>query len=728
MRIRTRLLLLLLAFSLLPLLVLRLMNQSAVLDMSREIADQVGARLVQRAGMALEQQAEGHAFVLMRERQLLELALRVQAELLERAISERARSSVGDAPPRGEPVLSDMHCLLRPSGVCLPEPVHFDRWRFYQGADSPMAGELLSLASEMRELSQRFPGLFLWQIAWLHEGVEAVFPDTGLMPGGMQGMQAPRSGGAVSMVAVPAWRSWHDRALEAGKPVWSKPGVDPLTGKLTITVSMPLRMHGEQGAGEMVGSTAIVVEMSAMLRAEGHHKDVSNRVDYLVVEPGQAPDGRPGLRVLAQVGTAGEAPQPGGRRRHMWFAQTEEQWVRSDTPEVVERIMEDIREGRPGVWELEYRGEPSLAAHGNMGTGGSALMLVVPKADATRDAESAQAFVMERIRSEMISSGLLVVGVLLAVTAIAVILSRRFTRRIEGLAGGFTLVSKGDFSVRLPVDTRDEIGALARGFNAMVPALEERIRMRQSLEVAHEIQQSFLPARAPEVPGLDLAGISNYSESTGGDYFDYIPREQGCGRMALAVGDVTGHGLPAALLMTTARALLRQRSSMPGGPAQVVADVNTQLFRDVDQTGRFMTLFFAVWDPQAGELAWCRAGHDPALLLAPGGEFSELQGQGLPLGTVGDWEYEEQRRVLEPGSLLCIGTDGVWETQNPAGELYGKQRLRAVLQRSAHLPVREIIQAVLDDLERFRENASQEDDVTLMLLKVTPRDVDVGGS
>jgi phosphoserine phosphatase RsbU/P len=727
MRIRTRLLLLLLAFSLLPLLALRLMNQSAVLDMSQEIADQVGARLVQRAGMALEQQAEGHAFVLMRERQLLELALRVQAELLERAIAERARNSVGGAPPRGEPVLSERHCLLRPSGLCPQEPVHYDRWRFFQGEDSPVAEQLLSLAPELRELSRRFPGLFLWQFAWLHEGVEAVFPDTGLMPRSMQGMHAHRTREAVSMAAIPSWRSWHDRALEAGEPVWSKPGVDPLTGKLTITVSMPLRRYGEQGAGEMVGSTAIVVEMSAMLRAEGHHRDVSEKVDYLVVEPGLAPDGKQGLRVLARVGTVGETPQRGGRRRHMWFAQTEEQWVRFGTPEVVERITEDIREGRPGVWELEYRGEPSLAAHGNMGTGGSALMLVVPKVDATRDAESAQTFVRERIRREMINSGLLVVGVLLAVTAIAVILSRRFTRRIEALAGGFTLVSKGDFSVRLPVDTRDEIGALARGFNAMVPALEERIRMRQSLEVAHEIQQSFLPARAPEVPGLDLAGISNYSESTGGDYFDFMPCEQGGGRMALAVGDVTGHGLPAALLMTTARALLRQRFSMPGGPARVVADVNTQLFRDVDQTGRFMTLFFAVWDSATRELAWCRAGHDPALLLEPGGEFSELQGQGLPLGTVGHWQYEEQRRVLAPGSLLCIGTDGVWETQNLARELYGKERLRAVLRANAHLPVREIIQAVLEDLERFRESAPQEDDVTLVLLKVKPRDGDVGG-
>ncbi len=727
MRIRTKLLLLLLTFSLLPMLVLRFVNQSAVRGMSTEIAEQVGAKLVQRAGMALGQQAEGHAFVLMRERQLLELALRVQAELLERAISGRAGNSREGSPHPGEPMLSDRHCLLRPSGLCPPEPIHYDRWRFFQGADSPGAEQLLSLTPALRELSERFPGLFLWQFVRLETGVEAVFPDTNLMPGGMRGMHGPESGGAVSMAAVPAWHAWHERALKVGKPVWSKPEVDPLTRKLTITMSMPLHMHEGNGAGEIVGSTAIVVEMSALLKAEGHHQDVSNRVDYLVVEPGQAPDGKPGLRVLAQVGTSGEEPQPVARRGHMWRAQIEEKWVQSETPEIVQRIVDDISNGRPGVWELMHRGEPSLAAYGSMGADGSALMLLVPKADATKDAESAQVYVLERIRREMISSGLLVLGVLLTVTGIAVILSRRFTRRIEELADGFGRVSGGDFSVHLAVRTRDEVGALATGFNAMVPALEERIRMRQSLEVASEIQQRFLPARAPEVPGLDLAGISNYSESTGGDYFDFIPREQGCGRMALAVGDVTGHGLPAALLMTTARALLRQRSSMPGGPAQVVVDVNTQLFRDVDQTGRFMTLFFAVWDPATWELAWCRAGHDPALLLEPGGEFRELQGQGLPLGTVGYWEYEEQRRVLEPGSLLCIGTDGVWETMNPAGELYGKQRLRTVLLERAHLPAQEIIQAVLRDLERFRGNAPQEDDVTLVLLKVKPCDKDVGG-
>ena len=274
----------------------------------------------------------------------------------------------------------------------------------------------------------------------------------------------------------------------------------------------------------------------------------------------------PGLRVLArEYGLQEGDSHPQGMMRY-WSALTREEWMESADMLTMSSIIADIKVKRSGVRVLTVNGVPNIAAYGDIGSGNIALLLLVPRAEATKDADSAEAFVLERVRRELIFSGIVMGGAILAVVIVAVYLSRRFTSRIEKLAKGFNLVSKGDFSVRLKVTGKDELGRLARGFNVMVPSLEEHIRMSKAMDVASEIQQQFLPAEPPQVCGLEIAATSIYSESMGGDYYDFMPCEQDCRNLAMAVGDVTGHGLPAALLMTTARGYLRQRAAMPGGP------------------------------------------------------------------------------------------------------------------------------------------------------------------
>lgn len=246
-------------------------------------------------------------------------------------------------------------------------------------------------------------------------------------------------------------------------------------------------------------------------------------------------------------------------------------------------------------------------------------------------------------------------------------------------------------------------------------------RMDFDMEVAASVQQGFWPKDVPAVSGYDVAGVSLPCDATGGDYYDYLMRP-GCGRESMflvAVGDVTGHGIQAALLMASVRAFLRSRLLSPGSPVEIVCDVNRLLAADMGSSGRFITLFLLELCPLTGQLRYVRAGHDPALLYDPAtDEFQELGGRGIPLGIDGDWRYEENVvQGLPPGAVLALGTDGIWEARGTAGDMYGKTRLRAALRRAAAGDARSVAREVLSDLEAFRQGEPNRDDVTLVVIK-----------
>lgn len=249
-------------------------------------------------------------------------------------------------------------------------------------------------------------------------------------------------------------------------------------------------------------------------------------------------------------------------------------------------------------------------------------------------------------------------------------------------------------------------------------------RMDFDMEVAASVQQGFWPKDAPAVSGYDVAGVSLPCDATGGDYYDYLVRS-GCGREDLflvAVGDVTGHGIQAALLMASVRAFLRSRLLSPGSPVEIVGDVNRLLAEDMGSSGRFITLFLLELCPLTGQLRYVRAGHDPALLYDPAtDEFHELGGRGIPLGIDGDWRYEEYvLQGVPPGAVLALGTDGIWEARGKGGDMYGKTRLRHALRRAAAGDAKSVAREVLSDLEAFRQNEPNRDDVTLVVIKALP--------
>ena len=271
------------------------------------------------------------------------------------------------------------------------------------------------------------------------------------------------------------------------------------------------------------------------------------------------------------------------------------------------------------------------------------------------------------------------------------------------------------------VVSHEDITALKWAEEALRKREKERDRLRHSLELAREVQQILLPRDNPGVAGLDVAGKSIYCDETGGDYYDFIEfKENDNQKLGVVVSDVAGHGISSALLMATVRSSLRQRIASPGSISQVIADVNNQMVGDFAESGQFATLFYLTIDPSCRAAEWVRAGHDPAIYYDPAAdEFLELGGFGMALGVEKDSQYEKNRRTDFPaGSIIVLGTDGIWETRDESGRMFGRTALYDVIRRHSAAAADTIMQATFNEINKFSSAGKLEDDVTLVVIKL----------
>jgi sigma-B regulation protein RsbU (phosphoserine phosphatase) len=279
-------------------------------------------------------------------------------------------------------------------------------------------------------------------------------------------------------------------------------------------------------------------------------------------------------------------------------------------------------------------------------------------------------------------------------------------------------VTAGDLSKLVPVATNDEFGVIAGHTNTMIDGLRHRLQLITDLKLAEEVQKKLLPGEPPSFPGLDIAGISKYCDETGGDYYDYFKLSNG--HLGVVVADASEHGVSAALLMTTVRALLRQRVTMEGDIGRIVTDVNHELVRDVQESGRFVTMFLLKIKSENKTFQWVRAGHVPAILYNTAEDtFLELAGEGMALGVVEDLEFQKYtHKDWTPDSIMVVGTDGIRETQNNKGEMFGLERLREVIRKNASESAKDLQNRIIEDLRIFQGEAPQEDDITLVVIKL----------
>ena len=244
----------------------------------------------------------------------------------------------------------------------------------------------------------------------------------------------------------------------------------------------------------------------------------------------------------------------------------------------------------------------------------------------------------------------------------------------------------------------------------------EQERLERELELAAAIQREILPRSLPEVAGVELAASNLPTRQVGGDYYDFFPLSRG--RLGFVVADVSGKGIPAALLVSTVHAAIHLQIDEAKTVVELVSRIDRHLQRYA-AARKFLTLFFGLLEPDTGLLTYVSAGHNPALLLPAGGQMTYLASTGVPLGMLPGASWRQETVTLSPGDLLCVYTDGLTEAVNARDEEFGLERLAAIVAAGAGSSLRSLCDRILGEVAAFARDVPQYDDQTLLLLRRT---------
>jgi sigma-B regulation protein RsbU (phosphoserine phosphatase) len=338
--------------------------------------------------------------------------------------------------------------------------------------------------------------------------------------------------------------------------------------------------------------------------------------------------------------------------------------------------------------------------------------------------------------SDALLGVLLLIGVMfLIIEAVALVmglaLARSITSSVHELFMGTERVRQGDFTHRINIESRDQLGELADSFNQMTGSIEnllqtaaEKKRLEEELRIARQIQMSLLPRGPVDFPGISVTALCVPAREVGGDYYDFF--RVGELRLGVLIADVSGKGTSAALYMAELKGLMLSLSQIYQSPRQLLIEVNRIISANLD-TRSFITMTYAVIDLEAGVMTYARAGHTP-LMYMPAEEDAAAQvliPNGLVVGLriPGAHEkfqelLEEDRVTLHKGDVLVFYTDGITEAMNPQSDLFGDARLGRLVTEHGHLDTADLRERILREIESFVGTADQHDDMTMILIKI----------
>ena len=730
MSIRIKLLILLLVLAVTPLVVAAWLGRTSVRDMGARLTDEARERVLEDERQQLGVVATSLAGTIRARANELERLLAIQAN--------QAGAALSTAPPRFATIY-DARSDFAPG----PNSVPGLRRRTPGDVESqlitwlhqsflfvePRTPERERQAQQLTRLTEFYqlivanpPLLVFGQYVSTFEGVHAKFPGHGGFPAAFN----------------PRERSWFQvvmaqlaRDASFNKPQWGPPIIDATTRQLMVTVSMPVRLPD----GTPIAIASIDVRIADIMAGMPESLPWAEQAKaYVAMRPssGEFPEltarleesGAPSnaLTILAERNDKADGLQ--------WDARPEIIPFHLDDDAQHQQMLRELAAGRSNIVDASIDAQPVLCAYTPFNPQDASdhgvLLLTVPLSSMQAIPEQIASSFQTQITSQLKRFGGVILGAILAVVLLALLASRSLTHHVRALAGVAERISSGDLDARAEVASQDEIGALATAFNEMIPKLEDQVKLRDSLRLAMDVQQQLLPKEPPRLEGLDIAGVSVYCDETGGDYYDFFVIERATPKRLIAiVGDITGHGVPSALLMATARALIRSHLSQAGALADQLMKVNRDLDRDAADD-RFMTLCVleieSLPNGAPGGLRWVNAGHDEPFLYDPNtNTVTRLQGtSGIPLAIDADWSYETlQHEPLSAGQVIVIGTDGIWEARNPAGEMFGHERFAEVVRNAAGGTAQEICDAIIAEVIGFREVQPQEDDVTMVVIKRT---------
>ena len=305
-------------------------------------------------------------------------------------------------------------------------------------------------------------------------------------------------------------------------------------------------------------------------------------------------------------------------------------------------------------------------------------------------------------------------------------ISGGITSAVKNLHRGTRRIAAGDLETRIRIPNEDELGDLAASFNSMAAAVKigreqalAREKLERELKTAREIQERLLPNKMPKISGFEISGTSLPSLQVGGDYFDFL--DMGEGFLGIAIGDVSGKGIPAALLMANLQASLHGQALKPADVASVVSRINNLLVRSTD-SHMFATFFYGTLDKAKAAFTFTNAGHNHPILFRTGGPMERLEKGGMILGFLSDQAYEQDTVSLDPGDVLVLFTDGITEARGP-GEIskedvfFGEERLMDVCREHLDKSARRLQSAILKSVVEFTKDQPQSDDITLVIIK-----------
>lgn len=491
-------------------------------------------------------------------------------------------------------------------------------------------------------------------------------------------------------------QDWYQIPGAQGQALWSEPYFDEGGGdSLMTTYSVPF-YQGQGQARQLAGIVTGDIALDWLAKVLGAFRVLDSGYSFLLSHEGRImfhPDGR-SLMQETVFSLAESTGDDSFRTIGLRMMQGESDFIPYTNPK--------------GVKARLYFGPIPMT--------GWSMGIVFPEAELFAD--------ISRLSLTVASLGSL--GILL-IALVVMVVSRTITQPLQDLALAAGRISGGDFSTRLPAtEARDEVGDLSRALTLMQADLQDHIqalltatstkeRLESELGIAHDIQMSLLPQLPVPFPGkgrLDLYALMEPAREVGGDFFDFFWLDEQ--RLCLVIADVSGKGVPAALFMAVSKTLLKVIASQETSPAAMLTRLNGQLAADNEQS-MFVTLFCAVIDTDSGLMTYANAGHNPPLLLPQEGRPAFLASKRqLVIGAMEDALYQDEGRMLEPGDLLLLYTDGVTEAMNPAEEIFGEAHLLETLQLLQGQCVIDLLGCTLASIKAFGGTAPQSDDITLM--------------
>ncbi|MBI9112107.1 SpoIIE family protein phosphatase [Maridesulfovibrio ferrireducens] len=705
MSIRTKLFSLLLAFSLVPLLVVSIISRQGILDLGQTQSERLRSGMINILQGEMRQSAMDSAKLVQQQAVSLEFALKAIVAESEDVLNDPVNGlpevffsedfkTKGKQPfdlaPSDQYFIINESGLRTPSSISLEEPVFF----FPNGKQLLKKDQNIARLNLLKpELKSFFAeaGTALHRIyITLNSGLHMAYPGHGNYPADYD----------------PRKRAWFTKAIETNQLVWDR-FIDVSTGQQIYTISMPIKGRG----GKILGVAAIDIQLVEMLRKNDLSSQWSSAIQAFVVGPAIS-NNETKLRIWAEAGHE--------QKSISWRAQrpNDINFLQSSNQAKLAKTTQDILNGKSDVIRMPHNGIDSVWAYAPFRGQGS-YVLIVPEHVITEIPDAAAEQTLDLSQNLYLAVGTAAFIILVLVALVAYLGSKKIIGPLILMTDAAKKIADGDLSVHVDINTRDERQTLANAFNSMIPKLQDHLRISKSMELAQEVHNNLLPEISPQIAGLDLSGISISCDETGGDYFDYY-KVTADGGTGILVGDVTGHGVSAALLMATGRAHLKHASTHNGPLPERIADVNKLLCHDIGVTGRFMTLFCMEISPDNSTATYVRAGHDPAMIYTPAtGEKKELIGEPmLALGIFEESEYEEYKVNLSQGEIIFIGTDGIWEARNSNNEMFGRQRLDDLIMKSAAKPASEIQNEIINAVVEFQDGMEQEDDITLVIIKV----------